>query len=170
MSHPLPEPGAFVTDAVTRIVEYLDFFRAEVRRKATGLDAEALQRPVVPSGWTVLGLVEHLAHMERRWVVWGFLGENVPDPHGDRDTDDRWVTDRPLEQILADLDDVGRRTREVASTRDVLETAASGGKWTSGDERPTLLAILFHVLQEHARHAGHLDIARELIDGLTGED
>lgn len=168
MNLALPEPGP-VTDPVGRLVEYLDFFRAEVRRKASGLDAEQLKRSVVPSGWTVPALVEHLAHMERRWIVWGFLGEDVPDPQGDRDAAGDWMTSRPLAEILDALDEGGRRTREVVAHHDVLEIAAAGGKYTAADERPSLLGILFHVMQEYARHAGHLDIARELVDGLTGE-
>lgn len=166
----LPEPNAPVVDPVARIVEYLDFFRAEVRRKTSDLDAEQLDRSVVPSGWTPAGLVEHLAHMERRWVVWGFLGEAVVDPEGDRGADERWTTGRPLDEILDDLDAVGRRTRRVTTEHDPLEIAAFGGKYAVDDVRPTLLAVLLHVMQEYARHAGHLDIARELADGLTGED
>jgi len=166
----LPEPDGSVTEPVARIVEYLDFFRTEVRRKASGLDAADLQRAVVPSGWTLPGLVEHLVHMERRWIVWGFLAEDVADPRADRDADDRWVTDRSLDAILTDLDEGGRRTRDVAASHDPLALATVGGQFAVGDERPTLLAILFHVLQEYARHAGHLDIARELVDGLTGEE
>lgn len=166
----LPEPARSVTDPVARLAEYLDFFRGEVARKASGLTPVELQQPVVPSGWTPASLVEHLVHMERRWIVWGFLGEDVADPQADRDADDRWVTDRPIAEILHDLDAGGVRTRDVIAHHDPLECAAPGGKYTADDETPTLLAIVFHVMQEYARHAGHLDIARELIDGLTGED
>lgn len=169
MSPSLPEPDASVTDPVARILDYLDFFRAEVRRKTSGLSAATAHQPIVPSGWTPAGLVEHLVHMERRWIVWGFLGEDVSEPHGDRDAADRWVTTRPLADIVDDLDAGGLRTREVAAGFGPTDVAASGGKFAEGDERPTLLSILFHVMQEYARHTGHLDIARELIDGLTGE-
>ena len=116
------------------------------------------------------GLVEHLLHMERRWIVWGFLGEDVTAPRADRDADDRWVTDRPLAQILDELDEMGCRTAAVIADHDPLEHAALGGKYGEGDPTPTLEAILFHVFQEYARHAGHLDIVRELVDGLVGED
>lgn len=169
MSPSLPEPDASAIDPVARILDYLDFFRAEVRRKTSELSDDALQRPVVPSGWTPAGLVEHLFHMERRWLVWGFLGEDLPNPRGDRDEHQRWVTSRPLDEILADLDAGGLRTREIVARHAPTDTASVGGKFAHGDELPTLLGILFHVMQEYARHAGHLDIARELIDGLTGE-
>jgi uncharacterized damage-inducible protein DinB len=169
MSRPLPEPDGSVTDPVARIVEYLDFFRSEVRRKTSGLSADELDRVVVPSGWTLPGLAEHLVHMERRWIVWGFLGEDVIDPRADRDAEERWVTSRPLADILDDLDAGGLRTREVVARFDPLDRAATGGLFDDA-ETPTLLAILFHVMQEYARHAGHLDVARELVDGLVGED
>jgi uncharacterized damage-inducible protein DinB len=169
MSRPLPEPDGTVTDPVRRIVEYLDFFRSEIRRKASGLSTDELERSVVPSAWTVPGLVEHLVHMERRWIVWGFLGEDVVDPRADRDADERWVTERPLADILADLDAGGLRTRDVVARHDARQRAATGGLFNADDETPTLLAILFHVLQEYARHAGHLDIVREQLDGVTGE-
>lgn len=170
MSRQLPEPDQHVTDPVARIVAYLDFFRHEVRRKTSGLSPEDLDRVVVPSGWTLPGLAEHLVHMERRWIVWGFLGEHVVDPRADRDGEERWFTARPLTDILDDLDAGGLRTREVVADHDPLDRAATGGLFGPDDETPTLLAILFHVMQEYARHAGHLDIARELVDGFVGED
>lgn len=167
MNLAVPEPDGSVTDPAARISEYLDYFRAEARRKSSDLDPAQLARTVVPSGWTVTSLIEHLAHMERRWIVWGFLGEHVDQPNADRNADGHWITRRSVEEILADLDAVGQRTREVVAAHGTSEIAAATGMFGPDDVRPTLLAILFHVMQEHARHAGHLDIARELIDGLT---
>ena len=91
------------------------------------------------------------------------LGEEVAAPRADRDAEGHFVTDRPLDELLSDLDEVGRRTTEVVATHDPLETASGDGMFAGGSGRPTLLTILFHVMQEHARHAGHLDIVRELI-------
>jgi uncharacterized damage-inducible protein DinB len=164
-----PEPDGSVVDPVARIVEYLDHFRSDVRRATDDLDAEQLSRRVVPSGWSVTELVEHLVHMERRWIAWGFLGEGVVDAEADRDDAGRWTTDRSLDVLLDDLGAVGRRTAAVAATHDALQTADGRGMFADTLERPTLLAILFHVMQEYARHLGHLDVARELIDGATGE-
>ncbi|MCL3818408.1 mycothiol transferase [Aeromicrobium wangtongii] len=164
----LPEPQDVFADPAARILAYLDFFRAEVRRKAGGLPDEMLHR-VVPSGWTIPELVEHLVHMERRWLVWGFLGEDVPSPRADRRADGTWVTERPLDVLLDALDEGGRRTRRIVAEHDPDERARVGGMFGPADELPTLIGILFHVMQEHARHAGHLDIVRELLDGATGE-
>lgn len=166
----VPEPSAARSDPAAALVEYLDFFRAEVRRKCSDLDDSWLITSVVPSDWTLPALVEHLVHMERRWTVWGFLGEAVPDPRADRDADGVWVTDRPMDVLLDALDQGGRRTRSIVETHALTDQATVGGMYADGDALPTLLSVLFHVSQEYARHLGHVDIVRELIDGFTGED
>ncbi len=58
---------------------------------------------------------------------------------------------------------------EIVAAHDLHDHAATGGRFPEGEPTPTLIAILFHVMQEYARHVGHLDIVRELIDGTTGE-
>jgi hypothetical protein len=65
----------------------------------------------------------------------------------------------------------GEQTRAIASAAELSDTSAVGGRFTDHDTRPppTLAWILAYVLQEYSRHAGHLDVARELIDGTTGE-
>jgi Protein of unknown function (DUF664) len=65
----------------------------------------------------------------------------------------------------------GEQTRAIASAAELADISASGGRFTDNDPRPrpTLVWILAYVLQEYSRHAGHLDVARELIDGTTGE-
>ncbi len=166
----VPETDVARTDPRAAFVEYLDFFRAEVRRKCSGLDEHALTTSVVPSGWTLPELVEHLVHMERRWLVWGFLGEDVPDPRGDRDADGNWVTDRPIDALLDALDEGGRRTTSIIETHELTDLANAGGMFADGDALPTLLSMLLHVSQEYARHLGHVDIVRELLDGLVGDD
>ncbi len=166
----VPDPNLPRTDPRATFVEYLDFFRAEARRKCTGLDDTALATSVVPSAWTLPQLVEHLVHMERRWLVWGFMGEDVPNPAGDRDADGNWVTDRPIDMLLDALDEGGRRTTSIIETHELTDLARVGGKFADGDSLPTLLSLLMHVGQEYARHLGHVDIARELIDGLVGDD
>lgn len=65
---------------------------------------------------------------------------------------------------------VGRRTRAIVEAHELDERAAVGGRFTTPEEAPQLHWILLHVLQEYARHAGHLDIVRELVDGRVGED
>jgi len=168
----LPEPGSDVTEPAARFLDYLDYFRAEVRRKVADLDDAALDADVLPSGWTPIQLVGHLAHMEQRWLVWGFLAEHVDDPWGDHLgglASGAWATDRTLDSLLSALDEGGLRTTDIVTSHDLTDRAATGGRFPDGEPAPTLLSILFHVVQEYARHMGHLDVVRELIDGSTGE-
>jgi uncharacterized damage-inducible protein DinB len=168
----LPEPGPDAVDPAAKFLDYLDYFRAEIRRKVADLDDTALHASVLQSGWTPIQLVAHLVHMERRWLVWGFLGEAVDEPWGDHVDgvpSGAWATDRTLDNLLTALDEGGRRTTKIVTNRDLLDHAATGGRFADGQPAPTLMSILFHVMQEYARHMGHLDIVRELIDGTTGE-
>jgi hypothetical protein len=169
VSRSFPEPGAS-SDVRVLFLRYLDFYRQTVETKVRGLTATDLRSSPLPSGWTPVELVKHLTFMERRWLVWGFLGEQVDEPWGD-ELDGRWHVsdDEPLDGLLEALHAGGARTRQIVEDADPSSSAALGGRFTKDDERPTLVWILFHVLQEYARHAGHLDIVRELVDGRTGE-
>jgi hypothetical protein len=73
--------------------------------------------------------------------------------------------------LIAALRAAGELTRAIVSGAELADVSALGGRFSDSDPRPrpTLAWILVYVLQEYARHAGHLDIARELIDGSTGE-
>ncbi len=165
----LPEPSADTVDPATALIGYVDYFRAEVRRKLAGLDDESLRTSKLPSGWTPIELLTHLVHMERRWLVWGFLGEQIEAPWGDQDDQGRWRTVLDVGVLLDMLDEGGRRTSAIVHSHALDDQAAAGGRFPAADSAPTLLAILLHVEQEYARHVGHLDIVRELSDGLTGE-
>ncbi|MGW4296248.1 DinB family protein [Micromonospora chersina] len=169
MRVPFPEPGPS-SDVPALFLTYLDYYRDTVADRVAGLTDAQARTARVPSGWTPVELLKHLAFMERRWLVWGFLGEPVPDPWGDREAD-RWhvAADETVPDLVAALHRGGRRTREIVQATPPDTPAALGGRFTDPARRPTLAAILFHVLQEYARHAGHLDIVRELADGRTGE-
>ncbi|WP_040156819.1 DinB family protein [Mobilicoccus massiliensis] len=161
-----PASGA---DLRALLLDYLDYYRSVVVAKLDGLPASSLRQSRVPSGWTPSGLVTHLAHMERRWLVWGFLAEPVPDPWGDSAGHGWRSPAMSVEDARALLEDAGRRTREIVEAHDLADVAAVGGRFRTPAEAPRLQWILLHVLQEFARHTGHLDIARELVDGRTGE-
>ena len=62
-----------------------------------------------------------------------------------------------------------RRSRELTAGASLTDVARLGGRFTDAGQAPPLGRILFHLLQEYARHLGHLDVARELVDGVTGE-
>jgi hypothetical protein len=150
---------------------FLAFYRATVVEKARSLPEAELRRPLVPSGWTPLELVQHLAFMERRWFAWGFLGEPVPDPWGDSQDsrDAAWLVPagRTLDDVVALMDVQAERTEAVLGSTPLDTVAATGGRFES--DPPELRWICFHVLQEYARHAGHLDVAVELAGGPVGE-
>jgi uncharacterized damage-inducible protein DinB len=163
-----PEPRGDESDPARLFARYLEFYRETVLQKAAALTPAEQRTSRLQSGWTPLELVSHLAHMERRWFVWGFLGEDVTDPWGDN-RDDRWhVPDETtLDDLATMLRAVGRRTTDVLAGRGLGEFAPPGPRFD--DEPPTLSWICFHVLQEYARHAGHLDVAVELAGGPVGE-
>jgi uncharacterized damage-inducible protein DinB len=164
-----PEPGS-TPDLRGLLIDYLDFFRGMVTAKLDGLSDDELTRSVVPSGWTPSGLVHHLVNVERRWLVWGFLGEQVDDPWRDA-ANGGWITlALPVAGLRTMLDDAAIRTREIVEAHELTERAVVGGRFADEESAPQLQWILLHLIQEYARHTGHLDIARELIDGATGED
>src|SRR5437763_15187876 len=84
------EPPGSLGDLRELLDAYLDHYRDVVLRKLDGLPEEELRHSRVPSGWTPLGLLVHLTWVERRWLVWGMLGEPLDEPWGDRGPDDGW--------------------------------------------------------------------------------
>ena len=101
--------------------------------------------------------------------MWGFEGADVGDPWGDT-RDDRWVVgaDEPTADLLAALREQGRTTAAVAGRHALTDVGAPGERW-DGDPPASLERCLLHLVQEYARHVGHLDVVRELLDGRTGE-
>jgi Protein of unknown function (DUF664) len=169
----MDKPDRRLDDPKQVLLGFLDYYRHTVLDKVAGLDGEALRRRPLPSGWTPIELVKHLTYMERRWFQWGFRAAPMPDAHGDEDAAGRWHVrpEESLDDIIAALLAGGRLTRSTVEAAELSDVAALGGRFGEGDRHPppTLAWILAYVLQEYARHAGHLDVARELIDGVTGE-
>lgn len=169
------EPRVDSPDPAVQLVAYLDYYRAAVDRKLRGLGPDGLARRPLASGWSPLELLVHLVHMERRWFLWGFLAEDVSAPWGDHaggDPDGPWAVPEAEGDVgpwLRRLHDGGTRTRQILDRHDLAERGATGGRFPAREAPPTLGWIAFHVLQEYARHTGHLDAAREQIDGATGE-
>ena len=166
------EPSKELSDTKDLLLGYLDHYRSVIEAKVTGLSEAELRNTRLPSGWTPLELLKHLVFMERRWLRWGFAGEPVDQPWGDSGADPqgRWQVDpdEGLAELLGLLRAGAESTRTLVAGAKLAELGAVGGRF-SADTRPTLNWILFHVLQEYARHAGHLDIVRELADGSVGE-
>jgi uncharacterized damage-inducible protein DinB len=163
-----PEPAGDTADPAVLFACYLDFYRDTLVRKVTSLTSAQARATRVPSGWTPIELLSHVAHMEQRWVVWGFLGEDVSEPWGD-DQEGRWHVpeEQGVQDVVAMLRRVGERTTAVLVEHPLDEVGRPGGRFD--DNPPTLAWICFHVLQEYARHAGHLDVVVELAGGELGE-
>jgi uncharacterized damage-inducible protein DinB len=146
----------------------LDRHRTVVLWKIEGLDDEQLRRPMTPSGTSLLGLVKHLAAVEYGWFceTFGRPVELLPSIDYDRDEEsDLTVTaDETTEQIV----DYYRRAWSAANeSLDAVDLETVGTSW---DGHPVSMRwVAIHMLEEDARHAGHLDIVRELIDGSTGD-
>jgi uncharacterized damage-inducible protein DinB len=159
--------GLLPDDPAQALLAYLDEHRADVRTKILELDPDDLTTSRVPSGWSPLGLLNHLVHMERRWLVWLFDGELVDRPWADdgETEGDPWRDDDVSPgDLLARLDEGGRRTRRIVEAHALDERRDPLGRLPA-DEVPSLQAILLHVCDEYARHLGHLDVAVELARG-----
>ncbi|QDP94854.1 DinB family protein [Microlunatus elymi] len=164
------EPDGRIADPSRLLIEYLELYRQTMLRKIDGLDDDQLRHTVLPSGWTPLELIKHLGHVERRWIQWGFQAIAVEDPWGDNDPQTgRWSVgpDESVDDLRNFLLQQGVRTTRVLSSAPLDTPAEIGGRFS--EDPPTLGWIGFHLLQEYARHLGHLDVVRELIDQQTGE-
>ena len=162
------EPAADTADPAELFARYLSYYRETAIQKVCALPEEEQRRTRVPSGWTPLELLNHLGFMERRWFVWGFLGEEVERPWDDS-RGHRWYLDPQTgaDVVVRALEEVGERTTEILRAHPLDRHGSTGGRF--GDHPPSLAWICFHVLQEYARHVGHLDIVVEMAGGPTGE-
>ncbi len=144
---------------------FLDWYRETLLWKLESLSDDQLRRRLVPSQTTLLGLVKHLAYVERSWFRMGFNGEDLPAPwtETDPDPDFRIEPGETAASIVAFYRDEIARSRAIVAASSLDDVARRPGK------RYTLRWILLHMIEETARHAGHADILRELTDGATGE-
>jgi uncharacterized damage-inducible protein DinB len=144
----------------------LDRHRDAVLWKLEGLGDEDLRRQMTPSGTSLLGLVKHLAAVEYGWFcdTFGREAEPLPFDEDDPDADLRVRPDETTEEVLAFY---GRARAAGDRTIDELEVEDTGTAWFG--EAVTLRWVLIHMVEETARHAGHADILRELIDGMAGD-
>ncbi len=144
----------------------LNRHREVVLWKIEGLDDEQLRRPMTPSGTSLLGLVKHLGAVEYGWfcTTFGRQTERLPFSDEDPEADLRVTPDESSEHILAFY----ARARAAADQVIVeLDLEDRGTAWFGSDV--TLRWVLIHLVEETARHTGHLDVIRELIDGAVGD-
>ncbi|GAA1256281.1 DinB family protein [Oryzihumus leptocrescens] len=153
-------------DEKTTLLDSLERHRDVVLWKLQGLDDEQLGRPLTPSGTTLLGLVKHLAAVEYGWFCETFGRATEPLPFDDDDEE----ADLRVEpgESTADIVAFYGRARAAANTVVAeLDLDARGTSWSGAEV--SLRWVMVHMVEEVARHCGHMDIVRELLDGATGD-
>ena len=147
---------------------FLDWYRAVVENKVSDLSRDDATRIMTPTGLSPLGIVNHLGDVERRWFRLRFAGQDIAILRNDDvpDADFRIDADDTVASVLDFYRESTADARRIAAGASLDDLSAS--------ESPTygyvsLRWILVHMIEETARHAGHLDLMREQIDGKTGD-
>ncbi|WBQ05733.1 DinB family protein [Kribbella sp. CA-293567] len=164
---PVPRPP-LTSDERTQLVGWLDVQRSIVRMKCEGLSDDEAHRQVLPNSplMTMAGVVAHLRWVEYSWFHLNLAG--VPDTGQTPWTEDghedaeMFVDDVPIAQLLDEYAAECARSNEIVAGRS-LDDVEQAVVRDSG--RASTRYILCHMIEETARHAGHLDIIRELLDG-----
>ncbi len=148
------------------LLHFLEMQRGVVFAILAGLDDTALSTKVLPSGWTPLGLVEHLGHAERHWFQEVLVGSADPLPWSD-DDHTPLNTPRSRDEVFAFYRAQCARSNDIFAAHSLTSPVRSPDP-EFGPDFTDLRRITLHMIEETARHAGHLDAARELLDGTTG--
>ncbi|MFF9016224.1 DinB family protein [Streptomyces sp. NPDC014870] len=173
---PWPEPPLAGSEAAA-VVGALERQRATLAWKCSGLDADGLRATLGASTVTLGGLLKHLAHVEDSHFARLWLDTPVRAPWDsvDWEATPDWDYRSAAEDTPEELHALWRES--VARSRAVVDEALRAGGLdqlgaftTRSGERPNLRRILLDLVEEYARHAGHADLIRESVDGLTGED
>lgn len=169
MTVPFLSPTSPVPGRTEVFLGYLDYFRSRLLAKIEAMPPQAQRSSSLPSGWTPLELLRHLTYVERRWLDWGFEGSDVGEPWGDQ-RDGRWYVPpgQTLAGLTAELQAQAARSAEIVRSHDLDEAGQPGERWDGADPA-TLERVLFHLVQEYARHVGHLDVVAELAGGQPEE-
>ena len=162
------------------LLHFLNAQRGAVLAILDGLTDEQLNAAVLPSGWTPLGLVEHLTDAEWRWFQHGVCGvpweqatwrlrADPQDSTGSEGGDEPgFVSRRPSAEVIDDYRAMCARNDAVVAERSLDTPLADPDTPEVEDDVADLRWVVLHLIEETARHAGHLDVVRELIDGTTG--
>ncbi|MEU6572790.1 DinB family protein [Streptomyces sp. NPDC046805] len=154
-------------DERAMLESWLAFHRATLEQRCAGLDDAQLRlAPAEPSTLTLLGLVQHVAEVERNWFQRVFGGLDVP-PLFEEETGYALDPERGLDEVLEFWRREVARGRELCAGRSLDDTGRIPDGPMAGCE-VSLRWVLLHLIEEYARHNGHADILRERIDGVTG--
>ena len=146
---------------------FLDWYRVVVERKVLGLSLADAGRSMTPSGLSPLGVVAHLASVEIGWFVETVAGEPV-DPVWDDHGSFRLLPGDTVESVLTESRDACVAwSRAIADATPSLDALSAVADRYRGNV--SLRWVLMHMIEETARHAGHLDLMREQIDGHLGD-
>lgn len=157
-------------DEKTALLEYLRIRRADLLAKLDGLDEYAVRRPMTPTGTSLLGLVKHVAYVQL-----GYLGDVFGRPGGRRypweggeEDADMWATAEESRAAVVELYRFSAAHADATIQALPLDATGTVPWWREERRHPTLHTVLVHLCVEVARHAGHADVLRELIDGAVG--
>ncbi|MEU5364248.1 DUF664 domain-containing protein [Streptomyces sp. NPDC005925] len=162
---PRDKEGASPEGELATLDDFLSDYRLTLRMKCEGLDAEQLaRRSVPPSTMSLLGLIRHLAEVERDWRNWITEDDPLPKLYGRRDADfDEAVAEQAVvDAAYADLE------REQAATDAALAAHPDLGARV-GKDGTAIRELMVHRIEEYARHCGHADLLRECVDGRVGQ-
>ncbi|MBT2407450.1 MULTISPECIES: DinB family protein [unclassified Streptomyces] len=158
----------YTADERTQLLGWLDMQRAIITWKCEGLPEEAAHRAVLPASplMTAAGLISHLRWVEQYWFEVVLLGHPSSGPRFEGGKDgDFLVADVPLAQLLEEYEAQCAAANEIIAAHSLDDTGRST-EFEAG--AASMRWILLHMIEETARHAGHLDAIRELLDGGTG--
>jgi len=164
-----PEPPLAADERAT-LNGFLVYYRATLAVKCDGLTPDQLaDRPVPPSSLSLLGLVRHMAEVERGWFR-GFAGETSHPRYYSKDEPDGDFDNAAPEPAQV-ADAFAFWQAEIEHAREVVAAADLDATFTRGRDGHTFSMrwVLVHMIEEYARHCGHADLLRERIDGVTGD-
>lgn len=156
-----------VADEMTSLSAWLDWHRETLISKLDGLTEDQVRWSPVPSGTTLLGLVKHLTETEHGWFINEYSQLDEPPPFEKPDDLEAGFRAEPhdtTEEVVAGYRAMCERARSLVAGASPDETVPSSRRG-----RIDLRRIMIHMVEETARHNGHADIIRELIDGVTGD-
>jgi hypothetical protein len=160
----IPDTG----DERTQLEAWLNFYRATVLYKCDGLKAAQLkERPVATSTLSLLGIVRHMTFVEQVWFEARFIGADVQEYYkaaDDRDADFNDLDSAAVEEVFDLYLVATAKSRELVAGHSLDELM----KRERNGRHYDLRWIYIHMIEEYARHCGHADLIRELIDGQAG--
>jgi uncharacterized damage-inducible protein DinB len=164
-------PGTETAGERSTLLEYLRAYRLCMELKCADLDPEQLaRRSVPPSTMSLLGLIRHMADVERNWFRRVMAQQDAPPLYRSKDVADADWLGAVAEQAV--VDDAWRSWREEVAFAEkfVADTPDLSTRGTMRDgHQPELRDVIVHMIEEYARHCGHADLLRERIDGRVGQ-